>query len=42
LDVVAGTADRLPKRQAIYELELMTLKALRKAYLMTTKPLVDG
>jgi len=37
-DEVTGIVNRLPKKQAILRLELLTLKALRKAYLMTVKP----
>jgi len=38
-DKVAEMVDRLPKRMALCRLQLMTLKALRIAYLMTVKPL---
>jgi len=38
LDKVVEIVDRLPKEKAIYRLELMTLKALRKAHLLTTNP----
>jgi hypothetical protein len=34
--------NRLPKKKAILKLELLTLKALRITYLMTTKTLADG
>jgi len=37
-DKVAEIVDRLPKRMALCRLQLMTLKALRIAYLMTIKP----
>ena len=36
LDKAVEIANNLPKKKAIYRLELMTLKALRKAYLLTT------
>jgi len=42
LDKVAEIINCLPRWQAIIRLELMTLKALRIAYLMTTKPLTGG
>jgi len=37
-DEVTEIINRLPKKQAIYKLELMTLKALRIAHRMATKP----
>jgi hypothetical protein len=36
-DEVAEIINRLPKEKGIYKLQLMTLKALRIAYRMTTK-----
>jgi len=41
-DKVVEIINRLSKNQAIYKLELLTLKALRIAYLKTAKPLADG
>jgi hypothetical protein len=41
-DKVTEIANYLPKMQAIIRLELMILKALRIAYLMTAKPLAGG
>jgi hypothetical protein len=41
-DDVAEIVNRLPFRQAIIRLQLMILKALRIAYLMTVKPLASG
>jgi hypothetical protein len=41
-DKVTEIANCLPKMQAIIRLELMILKALRIAYLMTAKPLAGG
>jgi len=41
-DKVAEIVNHLPKRQAIPKLELMTLKALRITYLMTTNPTAGG
>jgi len=41
-DKVVEIVNHLPKEQAIYKLELMTLKALRVAYLMTVKPPAGG
>jgi len=38
LDKAVGIVNCLPREKAIYRLELMTLKALRKAYLLTTNP----
>jgi len=42
LNEIAEIANRLPKNQAVYELELITLKAMRIAYLRTMKLLADG
>jgi hypothetical protein len=39
---VAEIVNRLPKRMALYKLQLMTLKILRVAYLTTMNPLVGG
>ena len=39
---VAEVVNRLPRRLALYKLQLMTLKALRIAYLATVKPLAGG
>jgi len=41
-DKVAEVVDRLPRRMALCRLQLMTLKALRMAYLMTVKPPAGG
>ena len=41
-DMVVDIVNRLPKEQAIYRLELITLKALRIAYLMAAKSLAGG
>jgi hypothetical protein len=41
-DKVAEIVNHLSKKQAIPRLELMALKALRIAYLMTAKPLAGG
>jgi len=38
LNNIAEIVDRLPKEKAIYKIQLMILKALRKTYLLTTKP----
>jgi len=38
LDRTVEIVDHLPKKKAIYKLELTTLKALRKAYLLTINP----
>jgi len=38
LDKAVEIVDHLPKKKAIYKLELTTLKALRKAYLLTINP----
>ena len=42
LNEIAEIDNRLPKNQAVYELELITLKAMRIAYLRTMKLLADG
>jgi hypothetical protein len=39
---VADFANYLPREKAIYRLGLMILKALRKAYFITTKTLAGG
>jgi hypothetical protein len=39
---VAEVVNHLPRRLALYKLQLMTLKALRIAYLTTIKPLTGG
>jgi hypothetical protein len=39
LKKITEIVNNLPKEKAMYRLELMTLKALRIAYLMTAKPL---
>jgi hypothetical protein len=39
---VAEIVNRLPRRLALYKLQLMTLKALRIAYLATVKPPAGG
>jgi len=38
LDTVAEMVDRLPRERALYKIQLMILKSLRKAYLLTTNP----
>ena len=40
-DEIVEVSNHLPKKQAIFRLELIILKALRMAYLMTMKPLAD-
>jgi len=42
LNETAETINHLPKKMALYKLQLMIIKALRIAYLMTVKPLADG
>jgi len=39
---VTEIVNHLPKKMALCKLQLMTVKALRIAYLMTVKPLADG
>jgi hypothetical protein len=38
LDIITEIANRLPKERAIYRIQLMILKSLRIAYLLTTNP----
>jgi hypothetical protein len=37
-DTATVIADRLPKEKAVYKIQLMILKSLRKAYLLTVNP----